>query len=376
MLKVAQPAFNHTPSISESFFLKNGFNSPAPNRASKSNSNAANTGLPSYSLDKRPQVSIADPEEAKFVRYLQRQIAATERLDNHRQCKIEIEKKLREFGFIEQADSIKKCCSVYQDLACPNGHGFRRVPTYRCFLPLCPDCARRKANQAVKRVAPKIYQALRNNPDLLPVFLTLTIKSSKKRDLRAGNRQIKKCFKTLRNRQIWDDNIAGGFGRVENTFNPKEGWHPHIHCLTIQKCVPQSALSDAWKSITGDSYIVDIKRVYDVSAGILEVIKYPYKPADLKKLSRLEIEQIFKYRGDRLGITFGELHGIKIDDDLADNDDYAEMVGLETVSDLRPGDGCPICGAELYFRKMTAAEMSQFYREMKLPRPVPPNGFI
>ncbi len=309
--------------------------------------NFSSSGHHSFSLDTVAQMNIGDVEPTVFDRYLTKQLKRSERLKARLECKQVFEKKLRKFGFHEQADKLKKCCANFTTLVCGNGHSFRPIVDYRCHLPFCPDCWEAKSHRELKRTLPKILQALRDDESLILAFATLTLKSDKARDLRGGCTKIKSDFRKLRKRQIFD-NCVGGYGRIENTFSNKFKWHPHIHNLFLLKnYIPQNLLSDAWNGVTGDSMIVDIRTVHDVAAGLVETIKYPFKPADLKDLGKPEIRQMLELKGERLGLSFGVLFGIETDDDIESEikGEYSEFI--EETKVLEIGDACPICQTKL-----------------------------
>ena len=48
----------------------------------------------------------------------------------------------------------------------------------------------------------------------------------------------------------------------ENTYNEKTGeWHPHIHMFAlVDSWIDQQEFAEYWQSLTGDSYIVDVRR--------------------------------------------------------------------------------------------------------------------
>ena len=48
----------------------------------------------------------------------------------------------------------------------------------------------------------------------------------------------------------------------KNTYNEKTGeWHPHIHIFAlVDSWIDQQEFAEYWHSITGDSYIVDVRR--------------------------------------------------------------------------------------------------------------------
>ena len=64
-------------------------------------------------------------------------------------------------------------------------------------------------------------------------------------------------------------------------------WHPHVHMFALlDTWIDQEHLSETWHEITGDSFIVDIRRVkkdkqYGYSNAAAEVCKYALKFGDL-----------------------------------------------------------------------------------------------
>jgi hypothetical protein len=117
--------------------------------------------------------------------------------------------------------------------------------------------------------------------------------------------------------------------------------------LLLKDYIPQKLLSDAWHGITKDSMVVDIRQVHEIAAGLVECIKYPFKPSDLRKLGKAEILEMLDLKGERLGLSFGILFGLEVDDDIEEilESDYADFV--EETKVLEIGDACPICQSKL-----------------------------
>jgi hypothetical protein len=130
--------------------------------------------------------------------------------------------------------------------------------------------------------------------------------------------------------------------------------------ILLKNFIPQKLLSDAWQEITTDSMIVDIRRVTNLTAGLIETIKYPFKPADLSRLGKSEIYEMLGAKGARLGVSFGVLFGIEIDADSDDvvNDEYSEFI--EVAKTLQLGDPCPICQSKLDLIDFTADGYARF----------------
>jgi hypothetical protein len=327
----------------------------------------------SFSLDTVAQMRISDVPADAFTLYLSKLLKSSARLIERRKVKEIFVRKLLKFGFKSEADKLERCSANYTTLVCGNGHSFRPIVDYRCHQPFCPDCWELKSRRELSRKIPKFLQALKDDKSLIVAFCTLTLKSDKKRGLTAGNRKLKADFKRLRDREIWKKCVAGGFGRVENTFARKYGWHPHVHSLLLlNNYIPQNRLSDDWQSVTGDSMIVDISQVHDVAAGLVETIKYPFKPTDLKKLGKEQIQEMLDSSGEKLGVPFGVLFGLKVESDIEQQSElfseYAEFV--EQTKVLEMGDACPICQSRLDLIDFTAKSYASFLGSVQV-RPPP-----
>ncbi|MDF1881490.1 protein rep, partial [Sulfurimonas sp. MAG313] len=139
-------------------------------------------------------------------------------------------------------------------------------------------------------------------------------------------KHLKKSYKKLLNRRrVYLKNgrgytelskSLGGVHSFEFTNNQGKGWHPHVHSIVLlDKYIDQKALSEEWEKITGDSKIVDIRKITTgkdgtMIKGLLEVFKYALK------FSTLELEDNYHayqtLRGQRLQSAYGCLWGVKV----------------------------------------------------------------
>jgi len=158
-----------------------------------------------------------------------------------------------------------------------------------------------------------------------PVFLTLTLKSVFDEGLRDGIDRLIKAFTKLRHRKFWK--VGGGVYSIEMTKTEK-GWHIHLHSICDCVWMRQKDISKAWLDVTGDSYVVDIRRVRGVNGdrrkACLELVKYVSKLWELAPEDKSTIETALK--GRKLIHSFG---GVK--------------VNLPPRGDLR----CKSCGGPL-----------------------------
>lgn len=111
-------------------------------------------------------------------------------------------------------------------------------------------------------------------------FLTLTLRS-RGSTLATCIDRLMLYFGMLREGRLWKRHVKGGAYFIEvKRGKGSGGWHVHVHCLVEGHFLPKQELSDAWRTITGDSYIVDIRPVPDIRAKAQYVTKYVSKPMD------------------------------------------------------------------------------------------------
>jgi hypothetical protein len=142
-------------------------------------------------------------------------------------------------------------------------------------------------------------------------FLTLTLRGTDQ-PLQAVLSRLLSCFVKLREWKFWQSGVRAGAAVVEITRGGKgDHWHVHLHALLIGQWIDQRQLSDAWKKVTGDSSIVDIRPIRSNKDGVEYIAKYATKGWTWAILENPEwlLECIIALRGRRLFLTFGEWYG-------------------------------------------------------------------
>lgn len=172
-------------------------------------------------------------------------------------------------------------------------------------------------------------------------FLTLTL-CGKKEPLKELIDRLIKSFKALRQMPIWDK-VRGGAAFLEVKWSDKaQRWHPHLHILMDSNYLPQHDISDTWRAITKDSYIVDIQQVESTAHVQKYVTKYVTKPLchTFVNTPRLLDEALLALKGRRLVFCFGEWYGTPLDsiedDELEldeDSPDWKYFAPLELTLD-------------------------------------------
>jgi len=219
---------------------------------------------------------------------------------------------------------------------------------------LCQVCAMRRSALQVREYEKKLRSVL--DQDMVPVLVTLTVKNGVCLNDRfqhidqALTRLIKKRHDSIskgRKNTIMR-HVLGGAGSYE--FKRGSGsdlWHPHAHQIWLLRkgdfafamrqrkkrmvWVPlefEKALRGEWKALTGDSFMVDVRRIEtendkDRFGALCEAFKYSLKLNDLEPKDQIAAAEVLQ--GRRLQRSFGNLYGVEIDEKL--EDDHDENLG-------------------------------------------------
>lgn len=187
--------------------------------------------------------------------------------------------------------------------------GSYAVASDHCHDRFCRPCARFKghviAHNVVNHLAGRPYR-----------FVTFTIKNTGL-NAKQGIDKLYRAFAMIRRSRLWQACVTGGVAFCELKQGSRGGtWHPHIHCVVEGKWLPQKALRKLWLRITGDSYIVDVRRGKDAKHAGYYCVKYTTKPFDdgTARIPTMLIEAIRALHGRRLAMTFGNWRGLRLCD--------------------------------------------------------------
>lgn len=202
---------------------------------------------------------------------------------------------------------------------------------------ICPLCAIRRGAKMVKSYMDRLQVILADRPTLKPYLVTLTVKDGA--DLGERFKHLTRSVQLLHKARVTPRmySEACKADAAVWSYEFKRGknsglWHPHVHAVWLCETPPdQQALSDQWKAITGDSFIVDVRPFHegqDVVNGFLEVFKYAVKFSDLPLEDNWHGYQ--QLAGKRLIASFGLFRGVEVPEELTDEglDDlpYVEML--------------------------------------------------
>ena len=194
---------------------------------------------------------------------------------------------------------------------------------------LCPFCAMRRGAKYLQAYLDRLAVVTAQNPRLRAYFVTVTIKNTESLEqgythLRnAMRKMMKQRSNALRGqKQVEFAKALGAVHSIEFKRGSGSGlWHPHAHMIWLCEIPPDAhKLSQEWLSLTGDSYIVDVRECYGETLvdAFMEVFKYALKFTALPFADNWLAYQTLK--GKRLIDSFGCLKGVEVPEKLTDDD--------------------------------------------------------
>jgi hypothetical protein len=182
---------------------------------------------------------------------------------------------------------------------------------------LCPFCAIRRGAKLLKLYLARFELLRAEYPGAVAYFVTFTVKDGF--DLLERFAHLSSNLQRLMARRREDNHgqgavdsvmqgVLGGVGSYECKRGSGSGlWHPHYHAVWLaEKPIDAVALSQEWRGLTGDSFIVDVRGLSGDQPGLfafLECFKYSLKFSDLTLADNYEAYCLLKRR--RLGASFG-----------------------------------------------------------------------
>lgn len=225
--------------------------------------------------------------------------------------------------------------------------GRRRLSAYYCHCRHCEPCARSKANKIAANLKNKL--AADRGRDFR--FITLTLKHTDT-PLLDQIKRLFASFKKLRLTKPWKESQRGGAFMLE-VKHDGHSWHPHLHAVVQGRFVDKVTLSGLWHKVTGDSFIVDIRKIDRGEDAAHYVTKYITKSTNDGVWSNpnLAAEWVIASRGLRTCNTFGSWRKFPLLDVDNDPKDWVaedslvnlirranagELAAVHILADLRP----------------------------------------
>lgn len=236
-----------------------------------------------------------------------------------------------------------------------NSNG-KLVSMVSCKKRLCPLCNWRKSMKVFGSVSKVMNRILEENPDLQPVFLTLTQRNCAFDDLRDEISRIMKGFYRLYKNDLFANQVVGWFRALEVTYSRKsDTWHPHIHAILLfdksyfskenDRYIDQPGWIRLWRNSMRLGYDpnVDIRKLSsedgNLRKSVAEAAKYPLKDrqiltADLSLTDRLVDCLTRSLRRKRLFAFGGLMH--KVAKELnVDKPDEGDLINIDEDGEMR-----------------------------------------
>jgi hypothetical protein len=346
---VAQPQVSLKPSTDGQPLVTNGFHSvhqPAHSSQSKTPGHTYfnNRGTNEQKFHKRQRTSQSG------------------RLDAKRRTKGKLIDLLKKLGEVELVDRLKLCSQKFATITCGH-HVISRQPLHHCDFRLCPFCAGRRSRRIIKKYVPAASAFLKIG-NKTPVHLVLTQTHRQGETVAQSRKRLMASFKKLGKRKFFENHFAGGLFAVEFTLGEDGCWHSHLHVLGFRRrFFDISVLRAKWKEITGDSHVLRLDKITDISSGLREVVKYISKPLDIEKFGLSHIKQFLEIKGARMFGAFGEFAKFCRIFEPSDNAESPE------AGAFCEGECCPICEKPLFELVLTVRELVEFTKRLEaVPR--------
>lgn len=195
---------------------------------------------------------------------------------------------------------------------CCEGCGWVKVLPMTCKRRTCPTCQHTRFKEMMAK-----YGEISKGAEY-PKLLTLTLKRGQ--DPTSMVDRLLAGFKKLRRRAVFEHQEGGAyFLEGKPPGHEGQGWNVHLHVLVDGPPMPQAVLSRVWEEITGDSPIVDIRKV-SRKGGLGYALGYSLKGSKIKEAwgdQPEEIKEAWEAAVKRRNLvhTFGTWHGAANDDD-------------------------------------------------------------
>ena len=215
-------------------------------------------------------------------------------------------------------ERVQTCGDVLRFIRREDG-SLKLYQAYFCKNKLCPMCNWRRSMKYSYQTSRIVDEAIKQEPKVRFLFLTLTVKNVEGEALNSTISQLTKSFDRLFRRAKVKKNLLGYLRSVEVTHNEDDNsYHPHIHVLMMVKSsyfkgkenyITQKEWGDMWSQSLKVDYtpMIDIRTVKEKGKGlrgaVLETAKYPTKPIKMDIENKQVVDDLYNglYRKRQLG---------------------------------------------------------------------------
>lgn len=226
-----------------------------------------------------------------------------------------------------------------------------------CRERLCPMCAWRKSLKCFHEVSRVMDTAQAESPELVPVFLTLTLRNCTADELSGTLDTIFAGWHRLAVNDRMKRIIKGWFRALEVTYNRKaDTFHPHIHAIlmvgrdyfTGNDYMQTADWVKLWRKAMRLDYdpVCDIRKVKGGMKAVKEVSKYTVKDTDYisddKELTDRLVSVLGSALRNRRLYAYGGLLKEIAKRIGAEKPDEGDLIHIDEDGVLRDDVGCMI----------------------------------
>jgi hypothetical protein len=199
-----------------------------------------------------------------------------------------------------------------------------------------------------------------------PVHLVLT--QTHREETRAQSvKRLKSAFNNLIRRDLWKEHFKGGTWSLEFTKGKDGLHHTHLHVIGFRtRFFDIDLFRSEWLAVTGDSYVLHLDPITELSKGLLEVFKYVSKPLDTDRFTAEDLKDFLKLRNTHLFGSFGEFRSFK-SNYVATDDDKVSLPDYSRYGSLVEGCACPSdnCDRPLFEKRSSAQGFANYLRRIE-----------
>lgn len=230
---------------------------------------------------------------------------------------LQLADSLHRLGDHKKANRVWWCSSTLA-FAVAKDTGEKRLHDANfCRERLCPMCAWRKSKKVFHQVSDVMEEVDKENPGLVPVFLTLTLRNCSAKELsRTLDTVFSGWYELTKHRKI-KRIVRGWFRALEITYNKQDDtFHPHIHAILLVdksyfKSKDYMETKDwvkMWRTALKLNYdpVCDIRKVKQKgknkgkNKAVAEVAKYTLKDTEYISDDKQLTDKLVKILGEAL----------------------------------------------------------------------------
>jgi hypothetical protein len=294
----------------------------------------------------------------------------SERLNNRNRTKSRLVDLLKSLGEVDLSKRVDLCAAKFSVLTCGE-HIAQRKPHDKCNFRLCPHCAARRSRKVIEKYLPRAVAFMsQSSVRVSPVHLVLTLQHRAGEPVEKARKRLMDAFKRLTRRKFWSEHFLGGLYAVEFTLGTDNAWHCHAHLLAFRiRWFDVALLKSEWLTITGDSHVLRLDLIDDLSSGLGEVVKYLSKPLDIERFDKRHLSQFLMMAGKKMLGAFGEFMTFCRNYKPSESE-TAKLTDKQP--DYYEGDCCPSCQKPLFEVPLSVVDLIAFVRRIEartVPKP-------